>query len=762
MKPADGVKSFGSVAVQNGVSDAAVPCRPPHLSSAPSTLPRHPAAVSTYAASPVPKFDKKSIAKLFSSPSTQTVPSPATWSGYYYHPQFVPGVPPDPPSIALPPSTPSTANRPTSLVANASAFIPGKKITIKNPSGQEVDLDALKRLPPTVPIVPAVLPSPASVKKKKKKRLVLIESQKQRERRLAEEKAKEGESKEKDRINEFFANANEDATRRQIEEQEFRKVEERKSKEEAERTEKERKEAEERAEQERLRKLREEEDAKDAGTLADATSDAKPDPLPEDGEIGDEADELRRANTAEETLPNETASVLLPVPTSALATARPIEDLNRISYPEGIKNPKAELNVNAQKGRFRYDRDFLLQFMNICKERPDNLPLLDMIGKRPGPRNLQTTTTGGTAPALPSALRTARHIEDINRISYPEGIKNPRVQLDVNTQEGKFRAGTASVVPIEPLPSGPYMKSQFTPKTSRGPGASRPANFPGVGTGESETPDNSRRQNDDSFLQYGKYFFKDGNVTFLVDGFLYCVHRYLFSHGSVYFSTRFAQLGVRDHEALSTIVSLGNVEREDFEAFLSVLYPDFEERDLSYEQWRSVLYLSTRWGFASRRKLALESIKPPTPYDRLLLARQYAVDHWVSPALIALCERTAPLSLDEARGMNIEDLVLIATMREEIFRFGVSAAEIPRRIEAMQAEALVRVAGDDVSLASSKSKATEQGPGSMANATVDSDLEQFHGTKTVVTEPFKGKTPLSGWNLVSSHRRLDACELVRP
>ncbi|KAH9022415.1 eukaryotic translation initiation factor 4G1, eIF4E-binding domain-containing protein, partial [Lactarius hengduanensis] len=126
--------------------------------------------------------------------------------------------------------------------------------------------------------------------------------------------------------------------------------------------------------------------------------------------------------------------VPLPVPTSALATARPIEDLNRISYPEGIKYPKAELNVNAQKGRFRYDRDFLLQFMNICKEKPDNLPLLDMIGKRPGPRSLQTTSTGGSAPALPSALRT-----DINRMSYPEGIENPKVQLDVNTQEGKLR-----------------------------------------------------------------------------------------------------------------------------------------------------------------------------------------------------------------------------------------------------------------------------------------------------------------------------------
>ncbi|KAH9976149.1 eukaryotic translation initiation factor 4G1, eIF4E-binding domain-containing protein, partial [Lactifluus volemus] len=65
---------------------------------------------------------------------------------------------------------------------------------------------------------------------------------------------------------------------------------------------------------------------------------------------------------------------------SVLATARYIEDINCITYPEGIKCPKAELNINTQKGKFRYDRDFLLQFMNICKEKPDNLLPLENIG----------------------------------------------------------------------------------------------------------------------------------------------------------------------------------------------------------------------------------------------------------------------------------------------------------------------------------------------------------------------------------------------
>lgn len=93
------------------------------------------------------------------------------------------------------------------------------------------------------------------------------------------------------------------------------------------------------------------------------------------------------------------------------------------------------------------------------------------------------------------------------------------------------------------------------------------------------------------------------------------------------------------------------------------------------------------------------------------------MDHWIVPALTALCERTAPLTLDEARGMDIEDVVLVAAAREHILRFGLSRAEIPHRVEAMQAEALIRIAGDDVSLASSTSGATEQS-GSTVNATI--------------------------------------------
>ncbi|KAF8504682.1 hypothetical protein F5888DRAFT_774193 [Russula emetica] len=240
----------------------------------------------------------------------------------------------------------------------------------------------------------------------------------------------------------------------------------------------------------------------------------------------------------------------------------------------------------------------------------------------------------------------------------------------------------------------------------------------GNGTSTSVTGSTHSRADstNDSFIRHHKYFFKDGNVTFLVDGTLYCVHRYFFSRDSVYFSTRFDQLGIRDHEALPISISLGNIERKDFEAFLSILYPEnFEQRDLSYEEWKSVLHLSTCWDFTSIRRLALNNIQPPTPHDRLLLARTYSVDQWVIPALSALCEREASLSLDEARRMDIEDVVLVATVREDIRsrNLQVDAAEIPRRVEAAQAGKLVHVDCVGVSPAVPTSGAVEQASSSV-------------------------------------------------
>lgn len=65
---------------------------------------------------------------------------------------------------------------------------------------------------------------------------------------------------------------------------------------------------------------------------------------------------------------------------AALGSARFIDDFSKVSYPDKIQSPRAGLNETAEPGKFRYDRDFLLQFMGVYKERPNDLPSLASIG----------------------------------------------------------------------------------------------------------------------------------------------------------------------------------------------------------------------------------------------------------------------------------------------------------------------------------------------------------------------------------------------
>ncbi|RPD57688.1 hypothetical protein L227DRAFT_565190 [Lentinus tigrinus ALCF2SS1-6] len=58
----------------------------------------------------------------------------------------------------------------------------------------------------------------------------------------------------------------------------------------------------------------------------------------------------------------------------ALSRAKNIQDLSTVPYPEGIRRIHPRLNRGgATKGIFLYDRDFLLQFKDVCRERPDSL-----------------------------------------------------------------------------------------------------------------------------------------------------------------------------------------------------------------------------------------------------------------------------------------------------------------------------------------------------------------------------------------------------
>ena len=48
------------------------------------------------------------------------------------------------------------------------------------------------------------------------------------------------------------------------------------------------------------------------------------------------------------------------------------------------------------------------------------------------------------------------------------------------------------------------------------------------------------------------------------------------------------------------------------------------------------------------------------------MARKHAVEKWILPALLELCERPEPLSLEEARLMDFDDVVLVGSVRQTV------------------------------------------------------------------------------------------------
>ena len=115
VKPVEGVKSFGSVAVQNGGKDpaakSAVTSRPAPLSAPSTSSSSQQPAPPTSTPSPVPKFDKKSIAKLFQGPSTQSVPPPAETASPAARSASLPSQAPQQGQPYVPPFTPGGALR---------------------------------------------------------------------------------------------------------------------------------------------------------------------------------------------------------------------------------------------------------------------------------------------------------------------------------------------------------------------------------------------------------------------------------------------------------------------------------------------------------------------------------------------------------------------------------------------------------------------------------------------------------------------------
>ena len=231
------------------------------------------------------------------------------------------------------------------LNIGASAFVP-KKITIKSLDGKEIDLDAWRKSnPPPSPVV-----TPSIQTHQKRISVVRMETVEAKEKRLAEWREKGL------IVEQMNKKASQKKKRKEAREEKLREFEEeRKRKEEEEEAEREHV----RREEEQMKRVVEEEErghkekeerkvAKaEKSRLAKEAEEQKPEP--QWGGVESPPFEEPPKNAKVEAFWRR----LAPVSRSALATVRIIEDLNRISYPEGVTGPRPELNVNSKKGKFK-------------------------------------------------------------------------------------------------------------------------------------------------------------------------------------------------------------------------------------------------------------------------------------------------------------------------------------------------------------------------------------------------------------------------
>ena len=297
---------------------------------------------------------------------------------------------------------------------------------IKNEDGTELSLEALKKYSPQPPTVPIPPPSPVTTSRRTASvRIESEESKKKREEqaRLEQEK-KDAEERAKKEGEE---------RKRKEEEEAKRKEEEAKRKEEEERRERERIQKEE-EEKERLRLEEEEQKRKEEeARLEQARLEEERRKAEKEKEEKERAEREAEEQRQQEALAREAAQVQSEEAQDTAAS--PPEDSKEPEEGEVVENGEiVETQVNgdvptkpsrAQKEALRIDTSSMP-------------PPLEIPRRRPGPLDINAAKRDVSAPPL-SALATARNIERLQDIEYPEGIKSPREDLNKDVKDGKFR-----------------------------------------------------------------------------------------------------------------------------------------------------------------------------------------------------------------------------------------------------------------------------------------------------------------------------------
>ncbi|KAI0698308.1 hypothetical protein C8T65DRAFT_581962 [Cerioporus squamosus] len=172
--------------------------------------------------------------------------------------------------------------------------------------------------------------------------------------------------------------------------------------------------------------------------------------------------------------------------------------------------------------------------------------------------------------------------------------------------------------------------------------------------------------------RHPKYYLNGGDVHFLVENYIYRVHRYFFERESAWFREKLSAPSPAGQQPKGSSDAnpfpLDDVVADDFSKFLWVFYnPKYSIYDATLEDWIAILKLAFDWRFGEIKKLCTRHIEKfeIAPVPKIELYQQYELDKkLLIPSFLYLCMRQEPLSLKEGRQIGLETALLVATARE--------------------------------------------------------------------------------------------------
>ena len=163
-------------------------------------------------------------------------------------------------------------------------------------------------------------------------------------------------------------------------------------------------------------------------------------------------------------------SVEAPQPSAALMSLRSARKLTSldIHYPAGKASPNPAINLTAKMGKFRYDRDFLLQFKEAFKEKPSenwSERIRETVGDTGEPQSARGASRGSAGGSMGGRQPSNRPAQLIPPQMGSFGQSRPPAAMA--TSEQRFQASTRAMSNARPTMQNPLASY-----------VSRPGGFP--------------------------------------------------------------------------------------------------------------------------------------------------------------------------------------------------------------------------------------------------------------------------------------------